>query len=291
MALPLDRTLTYRLPAELAAVAQVGSLVQVPVGRQTVTAISWGRLRRPPRCACAASRQCSTPSPASARAGAPVPLAGGLLPVSPGRSPEPPHPGGARPSGARQETWATPIPVAEAPPAQTPGTQGPGPVDAPEGDRRRPARDLQARCPGCRPSLRRLADLGLIKLAPRLALQDPLKSQPPIEAETPLSLVPEQEEALTAVAQGLASGVFAPFLLHGVTASGKTEVYLSAAAQALALKRQVLVLLPEIALTHPVAQAFRQRFGPGSRCCTAAFRRPPVWTNGAASCWGRWTWW
>ena len=56
-------------------------------------------------------------------------------------------------------------------------------------------------------------------------------------------------------------GEFTPFLLHGVTASGKTEVYLSAAAHALARGRQVLVLAPEIALTHPVAQAFRRRFG------------------------------
>ncbi len=76
-----------------------------------------------------------------------------------------------------------------------------------------------------------------------------------------MSLVPEQEVALTAIAQGLASGSFSPFLLHGVTASGKTEVYLAAAEQALALKRQVLVLAPEIALTHPVSQAFRLRFG------------------------------
>jgi primosomal protein N' (replication factor Y) len=50
-------------------------------------------------------------------------------------------------------------------------------------------------------------------------------------------------------------------LLHGVTASGKTEVYLAAAEQTLAQGRQVLVLLPEIALTHPVALAFRRRFG------------------------------
>ena len=74
--------------------------------------------------------------------------------------------------------------------------------------------------------------------------------------------MPEQAEALAAIAAGLAAGAFAPFLLHGVTASGKTEVYLAAAEQALARQRQVLVLLPEIALTHPVAQAFRRRFGP-----------------------------
>ena len=92
-------------------------------------------------------------------------------------------------------------------------------------------------------------------------MQDPLESRPLGLEEAPLSLVPEQEEALAAISQGIASGSFSPFLLHGVTASGKTEVYLAAAEQALALERQVLVLAPEIALTHPVAQAFRLRFG------------------------------
>ncbi|OGR16591.1 MAG: primosomal protein N', partial [Deltaproteobacteria bacterium RIFOXYB2_FULL_66_7] len=76
-----------------------------------------------------------------------------------------------------------------------------------------------------------------------------------------LTLVPGQEQALASIVDGIDQGEFTPFLLHGVTASGKTEVYLSAAAHALAQGRQVLVLAPEIALTHPVAQAFRQRFG------------------------------
>ena len=99
-------------------------------------------------------------------------------------------------------------------------------------------------------------------LSRRPALQDPLESHPWIPDEALLPLAPEQELALTAIIRGIASGSFAPFLLHGVTASGKTEVYLVAAAQALARGRQVLVLLPEIALSHPVAQAFRRRFGP-----------------------------
>jgi primosomal protein N' (replication factor Y) len=84
----------------------------------------------------------------------------------------------------------------------------------------------------------------------------------PLELEEPLpALVPEQEEARAALAAGIRSGSFAPFLLHGVTASGKTEVYLAAAQETLAQGRQVLVLLPEIALTHPVALAFRRRLG------------------------------
>ena len=55
---------------------------------------------------------------------------------------------------------------------------------------------------------------------------------------------------------------FETFLLWGVTASGKTEVYLRLAAEALAAERRVLVLVPEIALADQVVRAFRARFGP-----------------------------
>ena len=263
VALPLDHTLTYRLPPGLAATAQVGSLVQVPVGRQVVPDISWARPGRP---AGAPARHPGSPGPhAPLRpgTGAPVPLGGRLLPVSPGRGPEPPHPR-RRPARRRPPgNLGRPGAQAEAPP--TPKRLGPkarallaylresGPAWAP---------DLLPHFPGCRPILRRLADLGLVRLEQRLALHDPFESQPRMPAEPPLTLVPEQEEALTAITDGLASEAFAPFLLHGVTASGKTEVYLAAADQALSRQRQVLVLLPEIALTHPVARAFRSRFGP-----------------------------
>lgn len=54
---------------------------------------------------------------------------------------------------------------------------------------------------------------------------------------------------------------FAPFLLDGVTGSGKTETYFEAVAEALRLDRQVLVLLPEIALTENFLRRFEQRFG------------------------------
>ena len=78
----------------------------------------------------------------------------------------------------------------------------------------------------------------------------------------PLSLSPDQDRACQDINAALREHRFAPFLLHGVTASGKTEVYLQATQTALGLGKGVLVLLPEIALTDPVEQAFRQRFGP-----------------------------
>ena len=57
------------------------------------------------------------------------------------------------------------------------------------------------------------------------------------------------------------AGAFAPWLLDGVTGSGKTEVYFEAIAEAIRRGRQALVLLPEIALTEPFLKRFAARFG------------------------------
>jgi primosomal protein N' (replication factor Y) (superfamily II helicase) len=77
--------------------------------------------------------------------------------------------------------------------------------------------------------------------------------------------VPVLSEGQQAAAETLVDAVsarrFAPFLLDGVTGSGKTEVYFEAVAAALAQDRQVLVLLPEIALTENFLRRFEARFG------------------------------
>jgi primosomal protein N' (replication factor Y) len=82
-----------------------------------------------------------------------------------------------------------------------------------------------------------------------------LPEEPRVEAE--ISLTADQAQAverLTAAADGM-------FYLYGVTGSGKTEVFLRAAAAALARGRGVIYLVPEIALTHQVVEMFAQRFG------------------------------
>ena len=71
----------------------------------------------------------------------------------------------------------------------------------------------------------------------------------------------EQAEAAARFVDAVDGGKFAPFLLDGVTGSGKTEVYFEAVAEALRKGRQVLVLLPEIALTANFLHRFEQRFG------------------------------
>ena len=68
----------------------------------------------------------------------------------------------------------------------------------------------------------------------------------------------EQHLAVEKVCESL--GTFAGFVLHGVTGSGKTEVYLRVVERALRLGRNALVLVPEIGLTPQLVERFRKRF-------------------------------
>ena len=89
----------------------------------------------------------------------------------------------------------------------------------------------------------------------------------------PPVLEPDQVEAAHTLAQAVTARGFAPFLLEGVTGSGKTEVYFEAIAAALNAGRQTLVLMPEIALTAQFLDRFAARFGV----------RPAEWHSGVPS--------
>jgi primosomal protein N' (replication factor Y) len=115
--------------------------------------------------------------------------------------------------------------------------------------------DLERAAPGAKVIARALARGGFVEMAEVDAPADgPLTS--------PLRLSLEQQSAFDTVSRALDEKRFETFLLWGVTASGKTEVYMQLAAQCLAQGRQALVMLPEIALTDYLVQSFRARFGP-----------------------------
>jgi primosomal protein N' (replication factor Y) len=84
--------------------------------------------------------------------------------------------------------------------------------------------------------------------------------QPCPPRENPWRLNPQQQAALEAILAPLNSGTQETILLHGVTGSGKTEVYIQAIEALLGFGRQAIVLVPEISLTPQTCQRFRSRF-------------------------------
>jgi primosomal protein N' (replication factor Y) (superfamily II helicase) len=87
-----------------------------------------------------------------------------------------------------------------------------------------------------------------------------LKPVPAVAPQPPVTLTSEQEAAVGACLEVLDGGG-GEVLVHGVTGSGKTELYLRVIERALALGRTAIVLVPEIALTPQTAHRFRSRFG------------------------------
>ena len=84
-----------------------------------------------------------------------------------------------------------------------------------------------------------------------------------VEKPSPVTLTQEQKNALSQMDDALGKGLFRVFLLHGVTASGKTQVYIEAIRRVLDQGKTALVLIPEIALTPQAVQRYRGHFGDG----------------------------
>ncbi|NOY52047.1 MAG: primosomal protein N' [Deltaproteobacteria bacterium] len=107
--------------------------------------------------------------------------------------------------------------------------------------------------------LRRLVKNGFLCREERTVLRDPFAGEKPQQSSPP-RLTKEQEKAVRQINGSLKEGLFQPFLLHGVTGSGKTEVYLRAIETTLARGKEAIVIVPEIALTPQLVRIFRSRF-------------------------------
>jgi primosomal protein N' (replication factor Y) len=115
--------------------------------------------------------------------------------------------------------------------------------------------ELEAIVKNSSTAARSLARKQLVTLTPEPMA---IKSAP---IRAPHDLNTAQRNAFDLIGAGIESRKFCTFLLHGVTGSGKTEVYLNAIDAALACGRSALLLVPEIALTPAVAGQFYARFG------------------------------
>ena len=260
VAAPLPKPLSYRVPDELRAAARVGVRLEVPLGRRKVVGyllelgegtgeglkpiaavLDSAPLLTPALIALllrAADFYCHPPGEVI-RCALPAGLSGRGNSVS--ILTEPVYAATARddqPAGGRQRELFAHLRAA-----------GPQPLSA-----------LRAAFAAPHAPLKRLVELGFLSVGETEIRRDPFLDQP-VTADAPALPTAEQAAALEQLQGALEGGGFAPLLLHGVTGSGKTEVYLQAIAAALALGRRALVLVPEIALTPQLVARFRARFG------------------------------
>jgi primosomal protein N' (replication factor Y) (superfamily II helicase) len=111
-------------------------------------------------------------------------------------------------------------------------------------------------------SVTRLAKLGLAVIERRRLERDPFETATDRTVRTPvIDLTAEQQRALGTLLQRASAKTYHAALLHGVTGSGKTEIYLRLARAVREAGRGVLLMVPEIALTPAAAAIFRAAFG------------------------------
>ncbi|SDF40191.1 primosomal protein N' [Sporolituus thermophilus] len=112
-------------------------------------------------------------------------------------------------------------------------------------------------------TVKRLIAAGLVRSERRRVMRNSYaqlyRGTPPQGAR--FALTNEQRQAVAQIIAAIASREYKSFLIHGVTGSGKTQVYIEAAAAARQQGRQVIMMVPEIALTGQTVSRFKERFG------------------------------
>lgn len=108
-------------------------------------------------------------------------------------------------------------------------------------------------------AIRWLAEIGVVALVEEAVERDPLAHFSVVHRE-PATLLPAQTAAAREICVAISEREHQTFLLHGVTGSGKTEVYLAALDACVAAGRRGIVMAPEIALTPQTIRRFRERF-------------------------------
>ncbi len=121
--------------------------------------------------------------------------------------------------------------------------------------------ELASRFKNAHQLVRKLEEAGYLEVTKTRVWRDPAMGEVGEPESRPPSPTADQEQALSEILPAIEKREFSPFLLHGVTGSGKTEVYLRAIEKTLEEGREALVLVPEISLTPQLVGRFRARFG------------------------------
>ena len=108
-------------------------------------------------------------------------------------------------------------------------------------------------------TIKSLQTAGVVEVVEKDEEKQPERDE--FSPDAPPTLMPEQAEAVQRIGEAVSSRAFEVFLLHGVTGSGKTEVYLHAISRIAGTGQGAIVLVPEIALTPQLLSRFRKRFG------------------------------
>ena len=112
-------------------------------------------------------------------------------------------------------------------------------------------------------TVRKLENVGLVEIVSEISERDPYAREHILPSQ-PLTLNPAQANALNEITKAMSvENSSRTFLLHGVTGSGKTEIYLQAIAYALEQGKGAIVLVPEISLTPQTVERFKARFSSG----------------------------
>ncbi|ETT63404.1 primosomal protein N' [Paenibacillus sp. FSL R7-277] len=125
-----------------------------------------------------------------------------------------------------------------------------------------PLKDILAILQVTAGTLKTLADKGYIEISEIEVYRDPYRGRD-FKPSTPLPLTAEQERVYERIVGTVEQQTHEVFLLHGVTGSGKTEIYLQTIQRCIEQGRQAVVLVPEIALTPQMVERFKGRFGSG----------------------------
>lgn len=122
------------------------------------------------------------------------------------------------------------------------------------------AKDLQQQTGASSQTIKALIQEGLLTESYEEIYRDPYRDRE-FTPSTPLDLTAEQAEAAKPIHQAVSDDKHETFLLHGVTGSGKTEIYLQTIDHVLQKGKEAIVLVPEISLTPQMVQRFKERFG------------------------------